>query len=230
MKSQLRVLALFSSAYFDGLRLPGRNYYRDCEGRRWRAVSGRVCHGANTKTKITVNVLSDSQGHYRIEQLPAGDYRVQIKAVGFTAAPQNGVTLTADQNTSFDFALQKGTVRWNEISFYQANAAVPFGEGKRPAERALRDLPPVSEPLRFGEARCRWLEGPRGVHAHDDAGGTDRPGCRRHCDRISPPCSVRIRCCRNLPRTCRSIRTRCDPSAATPRTSCTSSTKWPSRT
>ncbi len=29
----------------------------------------------NTKTKITVNVLSDSQGHYRVDQLPAGEYR-----------------------------------------------------------------------------------------------------------------------------------------------------------
>ena len=86
-----------------------------------KGVDGAPFQGAfvqaqNTKTKITVNVLSDSKGRYRIEQLPAGEYRVQIRAVGFTATPRTGVTLTADQNTSFDFALQKGMVHWNDMS------------------------------------------------------------------------------------------------------------------
>jgi hypothetical protein len=35
----------------------------------------------------------------------------------------NAVTLTVDQNASFDFSLQKSAVRWNEISEYQARAA-----------------------------------------------------------------------------------------------------------
>ena len=36
-------------------------------------------------------VLSDHAGHYRLEKLPAGDYRVQIKATGLRADPKNGV-------------------------------------------------------------------------------------------------------------------------------------------
>jgi virginiamycin B lyase len=100
-----------------------------------KGVDGAPFQGAfvmaqNTKTKITVNVLSDSQGHYRVEKLPAGDYKVSIRAVGFTAAPQTGVSLTADQNTSFDFALQKGTIHWNEISFYQGMQLFPEAKGK----------------------------------------------------------------------------------------------------
>jgi virginiamycin B lyase len=62
--------------------------------------------------------------------LPAGDYRVTIRAVGFSADARSGVSLTADQNASFDFALAKGMVRWNDISFVQAQALWPPARGK----------------------------------------------------------------------------------------------------
>ena len=94
------------------------------------AFQGAFVEAQNTKTKINVIVLSDSQGRYRIENLPAGDYRVQIRAVGYRADPRSGVTLTADQNASFDFALQKGMVRWNDISLYQAKQLWPPAKGK----------------------------------------------------------------------------------------------------
>jgi virginiamycin B lyase len=84
----------------------------------------------NSKTKITTIVVSDSQGHYRIEKLPAGEYRVQIRAVGYKAEPQTGVNLAADQNVSFDFALQNGTVRWSDISVSQAKQLLPDTKGK----------------------------------------------------------------------------------------------------
>jgi len=100
-----------------------------------KGVDGAPFQGAfveaqSTKTRITVIVLSDSRGQYRIEKLPAGDYRLQIRAVGFRADPKAGVNLTAEQNASYDFALQKGTVRWNDISFYQARQLWPEAKGK----------------------------------------------------------------------------------------------------
>ena len=94
------------------------------------AFRGAFVEAQNTKTKITISVLSDTQGHYRIEKLPEGDYRLQIRAVGFRVDPQTGVKLTPDQNASYDFALQKGAVRWNEISYYQARQLWPAGKGK----------------------------------------------------------------------------------------------------
>jgi virginiamycin B lyase len=94
------------------------------------AFEGAFVQVQNSKTKMTFMALSDKQGHYRVLDVPAGDYRVQIKATGFTSAPQNGVSLQGDQNASFDFALQKGTVRWNEISIYQAGKLWPEGKGK----------------------------------------------------------------------------------------------------
>ena len=39
----------------------------------------------STKTKISVSVLSDKQGRYRVENLPEGDYQVRVRAVGFAA-------------------------------------------------------------------------------------------------------------------------------------------------
>lgn len=91
---------------------------------------GAFVEAQNAKSKITFIVLSDKQGRYRIPGLPAGDYRLQIRSVGFRADPRAGVALRADQNASFDFALQKAAVRWNEISFYQAMQLWPPGKGK----------------------------------------------------------------------------------------------------
>jgi len=69
---------------------------------------GAFVVAVNSKTKISVTVLSDKQGRYRVENLPAGDYQVRIRAVGFTADPHSGVALAADQNASFDFPLSQG--------------------------------------------------------------------------------------------------------------------------
>ncbi len=84
----------------------------------------------NAKTKITVSVLSNNQGRYHVDNLPAGEYRLQIRASGYGADPKNGVTLVADQNATHDFALQKGMVRWNELSFYQGLKLLPDAKGK----------------------------------------------------------------------------------------------------
>src|SRR5712664_4399424 len=69
---------------------------------------GAFVQARNTKTKITVSVLSRKDGQYRIPNLPAGDYELRIRAVGYQAQPRAGVTLAADQSASFEFALQKG--------------------------------------------------------------------------------------------------------------------------
>jgi virginiamycin B lyase len=91
---------------------------------------GAFVQARNAATKITVSVLSDRQGHYQVPELTAGDYRVSIRAPGFKADPKNGVKLTADQNASYDFALEKGLVRWNELSFHQGQKLLPEDRGK----------------------------------------------------------------------------------------------------
>ena len=91
---------------------------------------GAFVQARNAQTHITVNVLSRKDGQYRIPNLPAGEYEVRIKAVGYQAQPRTGVNLTADQSVSYEFALQKGKVRWTDISMYQADQLLPDGKGK----------------------------------------------------------------------------------------------------
>jgi virginiamycin B lyase len=92
---------------------------------------GAFVEAQNTKSRITTIVLSDTQGRYRIPDLSAGDYRVSIKSTGFRADPRTGFALTAQQNASLDFALQKAPVRWNELSFEQASHLWPDAKGKQ---------------------------------------------------------------------------------------------------
>ena len=92
---------------------------------------GAFVQAVNAKTRVMVSVLADKQGRYRIENLPAGEYQVRVRAVGFTADPRSAVTLAADQNASFDFALQKGTVRWSDLNLYQGKKLLPEGAGKQ---------------------------------------------------------------------------------------------------
>src|SRR5690242_18703500 len=73
---------------------------------------GAFVHAQNVQTKITVNVLSDSQGRYRIQNLPPGEYQIRVTATGYKADPRTGVKLAAGESSSLDFALQQGTVRW----------------------------------------------------------------------------------------------------------------------
>ena len=80
--------------------------------------------------KMTVSVLTDNQGKYVAENLPAGDYRLSIRATGLRAVPKSGIKLTADQNMSHDFALQNGAVRWTEISILQGIQLLPNARGK----------------------------------------------------------------------------------------------------
>lgn len=91
---------------------------------------GAFVGAQNSKTKITVSVLSDKQGRYQIPNLAAGEYEIRIRAVGFKADPVSSMTLMAAQNASADFALQKSVVRWSDLSLYQGEQLLPDTPGK----------------------------------------------------------------------------------------------------
>src|SRR6202047_1860824 len=73
---------------------------------------GAFVQAQNSSTKMLVSVLTDKDGHYRIENLPAGQYQLQVKAVGYRTDPRPGVSLAADQSASYEFGLQRGAVGW----------------------------------------------------------------------------------------------------------------------
>jgi virginiamycin B lyase len=94
------------------------------------AFRGAFVQARNAKSKIVVSVLSDRDGKYRIENLPAGEYRLQIKAPGYKSDPKSGVNLTAEQAAAHDFKLQNGMVRWSDISMWQGMKLLPEARGR----------------------------------------------------------------------------------------------------
>jgi len=92
---------------------------------------GAFVQAQNLKTKIAVIVLSNKDGRYRIENLPAGNYDVQIKAVGYRSEPHTGLNLSAQQAASAEFILQKAAVLWSDLSIYQGEVLLPNLPGKR---------------------------------------------------------------------------------------------------
>ena len=76
----LGVLELFRACAARGGRSDDRGTVKGPDG---AALRGAFVQARNAKTKITVSVLSDNQGRYRVENLPAGEYRLQIRAPGY---------------------------------------------------------------------------------------------------------------------------------------------------
>ncbi|MGH9680514.1 MAG: virginiamycin B lyase family protein, partial [Candidatus Acidiferrales bacterium] len=95
------------------------------------AFKGAFVHAQNSKTKITVDVLSDRNGAYRVENLDPGDYVVTAAAEGYKSDPRRGVKVDADLPVSLDFALQKGMVRWADLSIHEGQVLLHDGPGKQ---------------------------------------------------------------------------------------------------
>jgi virginiamycin B lyase len=130
MRSMHKLVALGNLLFFFSGSAFAATVTGNVKGPDGAPFEGAFVIAANTKTKISVSVLSDKTGRYHIENLPAGDYRVSVRAVGYAVDPHSGVTLTADQNASFDFPLKSGTVRWSDLNLYQGKKLMPDGKGK----------------------------------------------------------------------------------------------------
>ena len=55
------------------------------DGAPLRAAFVQARHG---KLKMTVSVLTDNAGRYAVENLPAGEYRLSVRALGAKAEPE----------------------------------------------------------------------------------------------------------------------------------------------
>jgi virginiamycin B lyase len=91
---------------------------------------GAFVQAQNSSTHVLVSVLTGKDGRYRIENLPAGKYQLQVKAVGYRSDPRTDVSVTPEQNAPVDFALQPGMVRWSDLSQYQGEVLFPEAKGK----------------------------------------------------------------------------------------------------
>src|SRR6202140_5322977 len=116
---------IFLAAFAHGATITGT-----VKGPDGAPFQGGFGQAQNTKTRITVNVLSHKDGTYRVEGLAAGEYVLRIRAVGFQADPRTGLALAANQSASLDWALKPGTVRWRDLSLYQGEKLIPNIRGK----------------------------------------------------------------------------------------------------
>lgn len=124
----LGLVLLCSSLAFGATNATISGSVKDPSGAPFR---GAFVRAQNLKSKITVNVLSDSQGRYQIQDLPPGEYEVRATAVGYKSDPHGDVKVSAGESSPLDFALQQGMVRWSDLSIYQGMALLPDGEGKK---------------------------------------------------------------------------------------------------
>ncbi len=94
------------------------------------AFRGAFVSAKNVRTRITVNVQSGNDGRFQIRNLAPGEYEVRVSAPGYKSDPRMHVKLAAGEQSAEDFALQKGMLRWSDLSLYQGKALWPAGEGK----------------------------------------------------------------------------------------------------
>ena len=130
MRPQIKFLVLILTLLPLGSRGNAATLTGAVKGPDGAPFEGAFVQAQNTKTHMTFSVLSDKQGRYRVEKLPAGEYQVQARTTGYRSEARMGMTLTADQDASLDFALQKAPVPWNELSILQAKKLWPAAKAK----------------------------------------------------------------------------------------------------
>ena len=99
------------------------------DGAPFRAAFVRA---QNVKTKMTMMVLSDNEGKYSTDKLPAGTYEVWATATGFRSDPAKraNVKLQEDQTATVDLTMQKASVLWSQLTKYQGGVLLPEARGK----------------------------------------------------------------------------------------------------
>jgi Carboxypeptidase regulatory-like domain/TonB dependent receptor len=84
------------------------------------AIAGAKVVAVNTETNLSQQVVSDSDGSFRILALPVGTYRLTISATGFKQYTARDIVLKVNDELRFDLTLDVGTV--SELVEVSANA------------------------------------------------------------------------------------------------------------
>ena len=132
------------------------------------------------------------QGRYHIGNLPAANYTLRIRAIGYQSDPRASVKLTADQKVSFNFALQKAPVRWSDLNTFQGTQLLPKTKAHDLSKRYQRyvffELPDLLPFVPIADGRQnldrRRPAQRRQIHARGDhrrrGRRHERPEVRRH--------------------------------------------------
>ena len=98
---------LFSSAFAQGERSALDGIVTDQTG---AVVAGAEVTVTHTETNIETKTTTTDAGVYRLASLPAGKYRITVKANGFQTAVLNDVNLFVAQTLTVDIRLTPGQV------------------------------------------------------------------------------------------------------------------------
>ena len=112
------VLSVTSFAY--GATISGT-----VKGPDGKPFKGAFVEAQDMDSRVATTVLSDKDGRYRIENLPEGQYQLLARVVGYRFEPRTGIQVAAAQNATYEIALEKGTVRWTDLSIYQGAQLLP---------------------------------------------------------------------------------------------------------
>jgi len=131
MKKQLTIslaALLLASVGHGALAATISGTVKSPDGSPFRAAFVRV---QNTKTKMTMMVLSDRQGKYWTDKLDAGTYEVSATWVGYKSDPvrRRNVTLEDNSRLTLDFTMQNAPVEWSQLTKYQAGSLLPQAHG-----------------------------------------------------------------------------------------------------
>lgn len=130
---------------------------KGADGTPFRAAFVRA---QNVKTRMTMMVLSDSQGKYATDTLPAGTYEVWATATGYKSDPARRLDVTVQEGkpAAVDFTMQKGAVQWNQLTKYQAGVLLPEAKGKDVLLQNCFNCHAMSKIGVMGRDHDGWLE------------------------------------------------------------------------
>jgi virginiamycin B lyase len=143
-----------------GYAAPGGNIsgiVKSQDGSPFRAAFVRA---QNTKTKMLMMVLSDNQGRYSTENLPAGTYEVWATATGYKSDPARlpDIAVQEGKMTSASFTMKKASVPWSQLTKYQAGVLLPEAKGKEVVLQQCFNCHAMSKIGVMGRDRDGWME------------------------------------------------------------------------
>jgi len=127
------------------------------DGSPFRAAFVRA---QNVKTKMLMMVLTDTQGQYRTDSLPAGTYEVWATSIGYRGDPsrRTGMTVEDGKTTPASFTMKKAAAQWSQLTKYQAGILLPDGKGKDVVLQECFNCHAMSRIGVMGRDRDGWLE------------------------------------------------------------------------
>ncbi len=76
----------------------------------------------NIETNVSRSIQTDSEGRYRLQNLPVGQYELTVEASGFAKYQRTGITLVLNQNAVIEISMKPSTV--TEIVTVTENASL----------------------------------------------------------------------------------------------------------